>query len=460
MSWLSLSDIAEMTGGELHGNDVQLNAVSIDSRKVSNDDLFIAIKGERFDAHDFVAELEGKVGAALVSQLVDCSLPQVVVKDTLQALADLSAKWRQTFSKPVIGLTGSNGKTTLKEMVAAILSEKGKVLSTNGNFNNDIGLPLTLLRIRESDDYAVIEMGANHFDEIDFLTHIAKPDIAVINNAGPAHLEGFGDIEGVAKAKGEIFGGLNESGIAIINADDEYADYWLGLNKQHKVITFGLDAPADISGEFNAQEKLKINVTDKAANEVTNNEIEVNLKLLGKHNAMNALAATAIVSALDIDLETVKKGLEALEPVKGRLAAVAGIQGISLIDDTYNANPASADAAIDVLAAMSGTRMMILGDMGELGSDADNLHAGVGKKAKQSGIDYLLCLGAGSAQACEVFGQSEYAYQQLDDLVLSAKKIINNNVDKDMAILVKGSRTMKMENVVAALSVEQETSKC
>ena len=446
MSWLSLSDIAEMTSGVLHGKNAELNAVSIDSRKVSLDDLFITIKGERFDAHDFVAELEGKTGGAIVSRLIDCALPQVVVKDTLQALAQLAAKWRQTYSNPVIGLTGSNGKTTVKEMVAAILSEKGKVLSTNGNFNNDIGMPLTLLRIRETDDYAVIEMGANHFDEIDFLTHIAKPDIAVINNAGPAHLEGFGDIAGVAKAKGEIFDGLTDSGVAIINADDDYADYWRSLNQQRDIITFGLDKKADVTGEYSKHEKLKIKT--KSA------EVIVDLKLPGKHNAMNALAATAIVSALKVDLDFVKKGLEALEPVKGRLAAVEGMQGISLIDDTYNANPASANAAIDVLAAMSGTRMMILGDMGELGSDADNLHAAVGEKAKQSGIEYLLCLGVGSAQACEVFGQSKYAYQQHDDLVRSAKEIINKS-DKNMTVLVKGSRTMKMENIIKALSFEQ-----
>jgi UDP-N-acetylmuramoyl-tripeptide--D-alanyl-D-alanine ligase len=458
MSWLTLTDIATITKGELYNVDVAIdvaiNSVSIDSRKMVSDSLFIAIKGERFDAHDFVADLAGKAGAALVSQQIDCKLPQVVVKDTKQALADLAAGWRKRYANPVIGLTGSNGKTTLKEMVAAILAQKGHVLATDGNFNNDIGMPLTLLRVRENHDYAVIEMGANHFNEIDFLTHIARPTVAVINNAGPAHLEGFGDIEGVAKAKGEIFAGLDDAGIAIINADDDYAAYWSSLNKQRQTITFGLTQPADVSGHYIAGEKLRICCNTANTVNNTKNMIDVTLQLPGRHNAMNALAATAAVIALGIDLTTVKQGLEALTSVGGRLAAVEVNEGFHLIDDTYNANPASASAAIDVLATRQGVRILVLGDMGELGENAVVMHKAVGEEAKQAGIDYLFSLGVMSAEACTVFGQTENAHSALDALVVALQQQLEQHTTKDVTILVKGSRSMAMEKVVSALSAD------
>ncbi|MEE9310474.1 MAG: Mur ligase family protein, partial [Cocleimonas sp.] len=269
MSWLKLQEIAEMTGGKLHGTDVAIDSVATDSRLVTVDQLFIAIKGERFDAHDFVADLAGKAGAALVHKKIDCDLPQVVVEDTLQALADLASEWRKTFKNPVIGLTGSNGKTTLKEMIAAILSLEGNVLATHGNLNNDIGMPLTLLRIRKEHDFAVIEMGANHFGEIDFLTNIARPDVAVVNNAGAAHLEGFGNVEGVAKAKGEIFNGLGTHGVAVINADDKFADYWNDSSKGREVFTFGISNESIISGRLLSDGGLMI----KAGS----NEVRANL---------------------------------------------------------------------------------------------------------------------------------------------------------------------------------------
>ncbi|MEE9303968.1 MAG: UDP-N-acetylmuramoyl-tripeptide--D-alanyl-D-alanine ligase, partial [Thiotrichaceae bacterium] len=330
MSWLSLADIAEMTGGSLLGGRTQnadVNAVSIDTRKVQPDDLFIAIKGERFDAHNFVDGLEGKVAGALVSKEIDCNVPQVLVEDTKLALAQLALAWRKRFKEVVIGLTGSNGKTTLKEMISAILSQEGNVLATLGNLNNDIGMPLTLLRLREEHDYAVIEMGANHFGEIDFLADIAKPNIAVINNAGPAHLEGFGDIEGVSRAKGEIFNGLVDDGIAIVNADDDYADYWKGLNSDKQVITFGLNNSADISGDYKGNGLLLIKINQSQSHPRSQTQQQVQLNLQGKHNAMNALAATAVATALGVELQTVKIGLESLAVVPGRLAMVEGLHG-------------------------------------------------------------------------------------------------------------------------------------
>lgn len=444
MTWLRLSDVAEMTGGVLVGIDTAVNAVTIDSRKVEKDHLFIAIKGERFDAHDFVAGLEGKVAGALVSHKVDCNIPQVVVEDTKLALAELAKRWREQYSKPVVGLTGSNGKTTLKEMVASILAQKGNALATIGNLNNDIGMPLTLLRLRDKHDYAVIEMGANHFGEIDLLTHVCQPDIAVINNAGPAHLEGFGDIEGVSRAKGEIFAGLKDKGLAVINADDTYAKYWEGLNTERQIISFGMNEQATVNGEYYGNGRLVVNTPE--------GEQDVQLNLLGEHNAMNALAATAVVSALGVDLSTVKKGLESLQAVPGRLARITGFNACTLLDDTYNANPGSVKAAIDVLSEAPGKRVLVLGDMGELGGDVEAKHAEMGAKAKTSGIDQLFSLGEFSANACKEFGTPERAFDDLDKLIEALK----GDITEDMTILVKGSRSARMERVVDALKVMQE----
>ncbi len=441
MSWLNLQEIAEMTAGELHGENIQVDSVATDSRLVKSDQLFIAIKGERFDAHDFVADLTGIAGAALVNKKIDCDLPQVVVKDTLQALADLALAWRKKFKNPVIGLTGSNGKTTLKEMIAAILSVDGNVLATYGNLNNNIGMPLTLLRIRDEHDFAVIEMGANHFGEIDFLTKIALPDVAVINNAGAAHLEGFGSLEGVAQAKGEIFIGLGTHGIAVINADDNFADYWNDSNKGREVFTFGINNESKISGRLLSDGGLMI----KAGG----NEVRANLKLLGRHNAMNALAATAVSTALGIKLDTIIEGLESLQPVKGRLAPVSGINNSQVLDDTYNANPDSAVAALEVLAQRKNT-VFVLGDMGELGENAIKMHENIGEKARVVGINRMYCLGDYSAKACQKFGENGKSFSEMDTLLKSLKEDMTDN----MTILVKGSRTMKMERAVEALSQE------
>jgi len=442
--WLNLSDIAEMTGGVLYGEDVAIDSVATDSRLVERNQLFIALKGERFDAHNFVADLVGKACAALVHKKIDCDLPQVVVKDTMQALADFAAAWRKQFKKPVIGLTGSNGKTTLKEMIAAILSQKGNVLATFGNLNNNIGVPLTLLRLRKEHDFAVIEMGANHFGEIEFLTTIARPDVAVVNNAGAAHLEGFKTLEGVAQAKGEIFIGLGTHGVAVINADDKFADYWKDSNKGREVIAFGINNKAKISGHLLSDGGLMIKAGDI--------EIRANLKLLGRHNAMNALAATAVTTALGIELETIVKGLETMLPVKGRLAPVSGINNSQILDDTYNANPDSAVAALDVLAQRKNT-IFVLGDMGELGDNTEQLHASIGEKAKEAGISRMYCLGAYSAKACEKFGENGKSYVDMNVLLSELKNDVNQDYPENVTILIKGSRAMKMERAVEALSI-------
>lgn len=460
MTWLRLSEIAKMTGGVLHGEDRQVNSVSTDSKTIQHDQLFIALVGENFDAHDFVASIENKAAAVFVHKKMDCDIPQIIVKDTLKSLGVFSAVWRQQFVKPIIGLTGSNGKTTVKEMLATILAIKGNVMATFGNLNNDIGMPLTLLRLRDDMDYAVIEMGANHFDEINYLSQIAQPDIAILNNAGAAHLEGFGNIEGVSRAKAEIFNGLNQKGIAVINADDQYADYWLACNKGRKTITFGFSGQADIKGKL-SHDGLLI--------QIANQKQLVKLTLLGHHNAMNALAASAAAMAIGLDLTTIKQGLESLHPVKGRLAPIAGIQGIQIIDDTYNANPDSARAAIDVLAEQKESkRILVLGDMAELGDNTTQLHADIGLYAKTKGIETLYCLGPHSQYACEKFTKNGFSFDSMEPLLATLQQSIEQTLNAQqstgdqqrVAILVKGSRSMKMERVIEVLSHQYQKTHC
>ncbi len=441
MSWLTLQKIAKMTGGGLYGSDVAIESVATDSRLVKPDQLFIAIEGERFDAHDFVADLQGRAAAALVHKKIDCELPQIVVTDTLKALADLASAWRKQFSKPLVGLTGSNGKTTVKEMIAAILSLQGNVLATYGNLNNDIGMPLTLLRLRDKHDFAVIEMGANHFNEIEFLTNIAKPDVALINNAGAAHLEGFGDLQGVAKAKGEIFVGLGKNGVAVINADDEFADYWMDSNKNREIISFGINKKATINGQILSGGGLMITKGSE--------KIRADLKLLGRHNAMNALAATAVTTALGVKLETIVTGLESLTPVRGRLSPLTGILNSQILDDTYNANPDSTVAALEVLSQRDNTAF-VLGDMAELGENVIQLHQNIGEKAKAAGIDRMYCLGKYSIHACQTFGKKAKSFNNMNDLVTTLKQDASEN----MTILIKGSRSMQMERAVEALALK------
>lgn len=448
MSWLMLSEIAQLTNGTVHGADVAVEQVQRDSRTAVKGDLFLALKGERFDAHDFVADIVGKASAALVERVMDAPIPQVVVADVRLAMRDLAAALRQRFDNPVIALTGSNGKTTLKEMLTAILRTQGDVLATLGNLNNDLGVPLTLFRLRAEHDYAVIEMGANHFGEIAYLTDMVKPDVAILNNAGAAHLEGFGDIKGVSRAKGEIFDGLSVNGVAIINADDTYADYWRGLNTERRVLTFGMEQPATVNGEFVKNGVLQIRYQQGERQDEQQDVIAVQLALLGQHNAMNALAATAAALAIGVDLAAVKQGLEAMQPVKGRLCPHTTASGALVIDDSYNANPTSTEAAIQVLAAMQGRKLLVLGDMGELGDNGVELHATVGRLAKEAGIDGLYGLGEMSAHACAAFGQGACSSQ---DFAVLLEELNNETLTKDTTVLIKGSRSARMERFVEAL---------
>jgi UDP-N-acetylmuramoyl-tripeptide--D-alanyl-D-alanine ligase len=439
MSWLSLSTVAEYSQGEMHGSDVMTSGVSIDTRTLKSGELYVALKGERFDGHDYVEDAR-RLGAAavMVSQKVSHSIPQVRVKDTRLGLGRLASAWRKQLSPIVIGLTGSNGKTTVKEMIAGILSGAGQVNATRGNLNNDIGVPLTLLSLKKDDRYAVIEMGANHHGEIEYLTGLVDPDVGLVNNAGPAHLEGFGDLDGVARGKGELFAGMRSDATAIINADDVYADYWLGLLSGQSVIRFGMKHEAEVSGAL-TDEGLQIQHGDQ--------QVLVKMPVPGRHNCLNALAAAAVAIAAGISLDQIRQGLESFKSVHGRLASKQGQNGASIVDDTYNANPASLNAAIEWLSQQPGRRWLVLGDMGELGDMGPAMHAESGRVARESGIERLFSLGGLAQGAAAEFGAGAEHFDTKAEMI----DMLKRDLDRDVTVLVKGSRSMAMEEVVQAL---------
>ncbi len=450
-----LSQAAQATDGKQVGDDVLFNAVSSDSRKIVQGDLFIALRGENFDGYNFVttaaqagavaalvnADSYGKQGARVVPDF-----PLLVVEDTRLALGRLAAWWRWQFDIPLVAITGSNGKTTVKEMLASILREAAgsadAVLATKGNLNNDIGMPLTLLQLNAAHRYAVIEMGMNHPGEIEYLTRIARPDVALINNASGAHLEGLGSVEAVAQAKGEIFSGLKRHGTAVINADDAHAPLWRSLAGVNPLLEFGLNPAADVCGTWLPRgDGLRLDVT------APQGMFAADLKVPGEHNARNALAATAAAIVLNISLETIAAGLEKFSGVDGRLQRKGAMHGASMIDDTYNANPASLSAAISVLAQATGKRILVLGDMGELGEDAVIFHAEIGRETRKAGIEKLYALGTLSSNAVREFGSGAKHFERIEDLQAALEK----ELDENTTVLVKGSRFMKMERVVSSL---------
>ena len=443
---MSLKDIAEILSVEYIGENITVKGLSTDTRTIKGGELFLALKGPNFDGHDFIkVALEKGAVACLVQDKVDAE-NVVITHDTHQALGLLAKAWRKNFNKPVFAITGSNGKTTVKEMIASIVSQSQSVMATHGNLNNDIGVPLTLFRLNESYDAAVIEMGANHSGEIGYLTNITLPDIAVITNIGSAHLEGFGSIENTAKAKGEIFQGLSKSGTAIINSDDQFFDYFKDITSQYNTLSFGFKNEADISCQCKSGTKgsyLKVATPEGGC--------DIKLKLLGNHNVMNALAAIAASVAADISLEQIKKGLESLEPVNGRLQIKRGLNNSCVIDDTYNANPTSLHAALNVLQGFSGKHLLALGDMGELGGSAEALHVDAGIYAKESGIDSLYSIGKLAAKAANEFGRNGFCYDKHEDMI----DALRDELSQDVTLLVKGSRGMQMENVVNALTMAE-----
>ena len=441
---------AQRIGATLSGDNAGFSRVITDTRQLSSGDLFVALKGDRFDGHEFVAQAaaQGAVGA-LVSRKIECALPQIVVGDTLTALQAYAASWRHDFDLPVVAVTGSNGKTTTKQLLSAIAAARGPVLATQGNLNNHIGLPLTLLSMRREHRTAVIEMGANHLGEIALLTELTRPNIGVITQAGDAHLEGFGSREGVARGKGELFAGL-AGGVAVINADDAYAPLWREMAAGSSVISFGFSVHADVRAlhvqphPHDAPTGMRFELRAPEGGQT------VTLPLPGQHNVSNALAAAACGVALGMDLRDIAAGLARVEAPQGRVNWKQTPEGARLLDDSYNANPTSLRAGMELLAALPGQRILVLGGMAELGPEAPRLHHEAGRAAKTLGINRLYTLGALAGEAAQAFGEGAQAFENVDELADALRPQLNKNV----ALLVKGSRSSRMERVVAALTGE------
>lgn len=444
MIGMPLSRAASRLNARLVGPDVVFSGCSTDSRTIEQGNLFIALKGERFDGHEFVPIAEQSGASSLMLERdVSHSLPMLKVENTRKAMGLLAGFWRTRLAIPLVAITGSNGKTTVKEMVKHILSGVADVHATSGNLNNDIGVPITLFGMARRHQYAVIEMGANHPGEIEWLSAIAQPDVALITQCAPAHLEGFGGIEGVARAKAEIYSGLRAGGTAIINADDQYAEFWQSCCENKRKMTFAIDAKAaDVFAS--GIETLSNDALTGFELVTESGGIRINMHLLGIHNVMNALAAAACCLSLGISLAAIKSGLEQMSAVKGRLQFKPGVNDSRFIDDTYNANPASLNAALDVLGGYQGARYLVLGDMGELGETAKQFHCAAGRAAKAAGVDGLYSIGELSLDASREFGRGGLHFDSVADLIDALSRVLNENT----VVLVKGSRSMKMEKVV------------
>jgi len=448
-----LAGFARAAGGVMRGDNAPFATVTTDSRSLEAGSLFVALRGERFDGHEFVAEAAARGAAgAVVSRAVAAPLPQIVVSDTLVALTDFAAAWRRSMDAAVVGVTGSNGKTTVKEMTGAILARCGACLVTQGNLNNHIGVPLTLCRLEARHRYAVIEMGANHLHEIAHLAAVARPNVGLVINAGPAHLEGFGGIDGVARGKGEMFEALGGEDTAVINADDRFAAFWHGLARTAgRVVTFGMRERADVSARDPRSLRTEQGFVTEFDFECPLGQRRIAIAFAGEHNVMNALAAAAASYAAGADLEAITEGLTAVRPVAGRLNYRRAMRGARLIDDSYNANPGSMRAGIRSLVTNPGERWLVLGEMKELGEESQVLHREIGEFAREQGVNRLLAVGADARFTVEGFGPGASWFANLDDLVSEAR----SGLSPDVTVLVKGSRANRLERVVAAL-LEQD----
>jgi UDP-N-acetylmuramoyl-tripeptide--D-alanyl-D-alanine ligase len=431
--------------GILHGSDAVFAGVSTDTRSLLPGQLFFALQGPNFDGATFVETAKEKgAAAAVVARQCDTDLPQIVVEDTRQALGQLAQAWRDSLDTRVVAVTGSNGKTTLKAMTAACLSELGRTLSTRGNLNNDIGLPLMMFELDRRHAFAVLELGANHHGEIAYLTRLLNPNVAIISNAGPAHLEGFGSIEGVARAKGEILHNSARLTDAVLNAEDRYFDYWSGLAASVRVTSFGLGDYADVYAT-----EIDVTVTGSRFRlHAGDDSVPVKLAFAGPHNVLNACGAAAVAMQVGASLEQVARGLEKARPVAGRLRPLAGMRGCTIFDDSYNANPTSTIAAARFLGGLEGDAWLVLGDMGELGIETEALHREVGAEALSAGVDRLLATGEAMKSAVAAFGDRGEWFENVDDLVAELRESVDSRVN----LLIKGSRFMRMERVVEALS--------
>jgi UDP-N-acetylmuramoyl-tripeptide--D-alanyl-D-alanine ligase len=454
---MNLAEVAQAVHGQLsppQSADMVFQSVSTDTREALQGKLFIALRGERFDAHDYLAQAAGQGAVAAVvdkqAQVdVPANFPLIRVDNTRVALGLLGSHWRSRFSIPLIGVTGSNGKTTVKEMCAAILRAwlgQDAVLATQGNLNNDIGLPQMLLRLHGGIRAAVIEMGMNHPGEITWLAGLARPTVSIVTNAQRAHLEGMGQLQAVAAEKGEIYRVLGADGVAIINADDEHAGYWRTHHGAGKILDFGVSHPAEVTAQYSIEGLASSLVLSTPLGKAN-----CRLSVPGIHNIRNALGAAAAALAAGAPLEAIVKGLGEFGGAKGRLQSKPAIRGATLLDDTYNANPDSVRAGIDVLMATPGRKYLVLGDMGEIGDMSAQYHDEIGGYAKSAGVDRLFALGEQSVVAARNFGGGGQHFNNVEALLTEIVPLL----DKDVVVLVKGSRFMRMERVVEGLAPPQ-----
>ena len=446
-----LSQIATVVASELSlANDQIVTGAEIDSRKVQAGTLFIALKGEKVDGHDYIkaARLAG-ASAALVSVKQDDELPQLVVADVVKAFGQIAQYWQQQCQVTVIAVTGSNGKTTVKEMLASILSQCGSVVATQGNLNNELGVPLTLCRLDKTTEYAVIEMGASKAGDIAQLVEMAQPQLSLINNVAAAHIAGFNSLEGVAKAKAEIYAGLGESGIGIVNVDMPFADDWMQALAEHQTITFSLEGEADITAQNVQCDPQSSHFMVKLNDEFN----FINLPLAGRHNIANALAAIAIATALKLPISAIEKGLAAMKAVPHRLQLRAGLNHSQILDDSYNANPGSYKQALAALAAHAGQHWLVLGDFGELGAESVLHHTQMGLDAKASGVSRLWTIGDESQHATKAYGEGAKHFNNVTEL----KKQLEETLTNDVVCLIKGSRFMQLDKLADSLSAIGES---
>lgn len=450
MQELTLSQAAQTYGGTLMYPDCHFGSVSTDSRQINEGQLFVALKGEYFDAHQFLPEVATQACGMVVEHPVkDINVPQWVVPDTTEALGQIALLNRQAFNNPLVAVTGSSGKTTVKEMIATILRESGEVLATKGNLNNQIGVPMTLLGLHRRHRYAVIEMGASAPGEIAYLSGLARPDVALVTNVLPAHVAGFGSVEGIAKAKGEIYRSVSDQGTAVINLDEPYADQWRNSTRA-RVLTYSI---ANDRADFYAKEMVSDDLGRHLFVLVTPvGEVAVRLPLSGEHNVGNALAAAACAHAVGAELGLISAGLNKLQPVPGRLNRLQLPSGASVIDDTYNANPGSVKAAINTLVKFRGRHILVLGDMGELGDEEVSLHADIGRYAATQGVESFLAVGPLCANAIHEFGAGGKHFENKEALSVHLKTLLG----PDAVVLVKGSRFMAMEDVVQQITKSGE----
>ncbi|MBT8146426.1 MAG: UDP-N-acetylmuramoyl-tripeptide--D-alanyl-D-alanine ligase [Gammaproteobacteria bacterium] len=451
---MRLSSAADRLGGELHGVDVEFGAVSIDTRTLQSGDLYLAIHGDRFDGNDFVDQAREKGAcAAVVSRLSDTDIPQLLVKDTTVALGQIAALNRLASKAKLIAITGSQGKTTVKEMTGSILERVGPTLVTRGNLNNAIGVPLTLLELSVEHEFGVIEMGANRAGDIAYSVGLVKPDVAIITVAARAHIEGFGSLEGVAEGKGEMIDGLGPDGTMVLNRDDRFFDSWNRRAGDRKVVSFSVrDRQADYCAgnvQRGQDGRLTFQLSSAKGKET------ITLSLLGRHNVINALAAAALATEVGAGNADVREGLECIEPVKGRLSPVDNVLGGALIDDSYNASPDSFRAAIDVLADFDGYRILLVGDMAELGTTTHAAHAELGRYAREAGIEELWTIGEDAEQSSLTFGTGAHHFSDKEEVILRCQEVLRPGI----TLLVKGSRSAGLDAIIQALADDQAARK-